>query len=676
MTKDPGTAYPWRRSIWLIASAALVPLVLFVIFQAGFAAQEKRRTTEAQARAKAEQLIAAADGEFGRIATILQVLATANATKTDNWPRLAARFDELAAFNTDMRGLSVRRPDELMLETGAQPKRLTRIADGRNAMRPVFVGYARGDGCLCLMFELATTDAVGKPLLFTLLTDSTLFLRLLPHTGESYEVSAFNGPRGRFIARSLDNERRFGSLGSTYLRQAVFSGRKGGLYRGLTLEGFKNYTAFARSNRTGWTAHVALSSTYIDAPARQFMASLTVAGLLSLVLAGLLIGFAVRQLNAARRVNERLQQAQKLEALGQLTGGIAHDFNNLLTPIVGALDQLRRRETLDERGRRLAAGALASAERAAKLTGQLLTFSRRQHLQIGPVDVHPLANDLAGLVERAFGNDHHFDVVVDPRVEGVSSDANQLELALLNLAINGRDASPPGSTITLSIAPADGTAAVGPPDVLFRMVDQGVGMDAETRRRALEPFFTTKPVGRGTGLGLAQVLGVVEQSGGKIDIDSTPGAGTTISIRLPGCAVPHAQVANGALAEGATEQTPLRLLVVDDEPAVRATITGLLEAAGHAVDSVTHGGTALAALAEEPFDLVIVDFAMPGMNGAEVLRRARAIRHDVKALVISGFSDTEALAASGVDAPILAKPFSADQLLDAVSRVAHGRHRT
>ncbi len=656
--------------MWLIVSAAFVPLILFVIFQVGFTAQAQRGATESQVSAVAEQLIVAANGEVGRIGTVLQVLATAQSTKKADWQRLASRFAELATFNADIRGLEVRSRtgSQILLSAGIKPDGITRTADGATSSKPLFVGYARGGGCLCLIFELSTTDSAGNAYVFTLLTDSTVFLKLLPPSGELFEVSAFNGPDGRFIARTLDDDGRFGTAGSIYLRQAVFSGKMAGTYRGVTLEGFENYTAFTRSRRTGWTAHVALSSNYIDTPTRKFIASLAAAGFLSLALAGLLISSAVRQINAARRMTERLQQTQKMEALGQLTGGIAHDFNNLLTPIVGALDMLHRRESLDERGRKLAAGALASAERAGKLTGQLLTFSRRQQLQIEPINVAALAKDVTALVERAFASDHLFELSIDPRVQGVTSDANQLELALLNLALNARDASPPGATVRLAIEAVGGDSDSNPPDVLFAMRDEGTGMDEETRRRALEPFFTTKPVGRGTGLGLAQVLGVAEQSGGSVTIDSELGKGATVSMRLPGCPTPHLDPAKTKLADQPTENFPLKLLVVDDDPAVRATTARMLEAAGHSVDSVSRGTTALAALTAEPFDLVIVDFAMPGMNGAELLRQAHRVCAGLRALVISGFSDTQALAASGVAAPILPKPFSSEQLLNAVNK--------
>lgn len=656
-----------RRSIGLIVASALVPLLLFATFQIGFAAREQRRTIEAHALAQTQQLIVAADGEVARIGALLDALATSTFTKGGNWPGLTGRFRELAALNGDLRGFEVvdRRSGTRLMAVGAPIASPILIADGRSAARPLFIGYARSAGCRCLMFQRAATSAGGKRVTLTLLTDADIFLALLPPRGKRFEVSAYNDPHARFIARTIDSDSRFGTLASRYLQAAVASSKASGIYRGLTLEGFENYTAFARSQKTGWTAHVALSSSYIDAPAWRFLASLVMAALLSLLLAGLLIAFALRQVNQARRLSERLQQGQKMEALGQLTGGIAHDFNNLLTPIVGVLDQLRQRDGLDERGRKLAALALASAQRAAKLTSQLLTFSRRQGLQIAPVDVPKLASDVTGMVERAFGGDHRFEIAVADGVGFVASDANQLELALLNLALNARDASPAGTTIELTIAPVPGSAGSAGPDIGFTMRDEGAGMDAETQRRAIEPFFTTKPVGRGTGLGLAQVLGLAEQSGGSLTIASAVGAGTTIALRLPSCA-PPADRADPRVTQAPVLSRPLRLLVVDDDPTSRATIARTLEAEGHWVDSVAAGETALAALRVEPFDLLIVDFQMPTMNGAELLSHARAIREDVVALVVTGYADTSALAASGAAAQILAKPFTARQLIDAV----------
>jgi CheY-like chemotaxis protein len=362
-----------------------------------------------------------------------------------------------------------------------------------------------------------------------------------------------------------------------------------------------------------------------------------------------------------------------MEALGQLTGGLAHDFNNLLTPVIGVLDQLTRREGLDERGKRLAAGALSSAQRAAKLTQQLLAFSRRQRLQVGPIDVPSLLASVDQLVERTISSRHEFKVEADPEASCVLSDLTQLELALLNLAINARDALPDGGVITLRVtreAGADGSEGY----VRFAMVDRGTGMDEETRRRALEPFFTTKPTGRGTGLGLAQVFGVVEQSGGTVEIESAPGGGTIVALRLPACNDDDAEVTRAiAAADGSAVEAPvLRLLVVDDDPEVRATVAQMLSEVGHSVDSVSNGRSALAAIGNERFDLVVTDYAMPEMSGAELIGEVRKVRPELPFLVVSGFADSDELIRSCPDTTRIGKPFTAAELLAAVTKAVGG----
>jgi signal transduction histidine kinase/CheY-like chemotaxis protein len=451
-------------------------------------------------------------------------------------------------------------------------------------------------------------------------------------------------------------------MSSTYLQQAVASDDDSGIYRGVTLEDVENYTAFARSSQTGWTAHVALGSAYIDDPARRFLASIGVAAVLSLLLAIFLVVFAMRQMRAARLFTERMQQSQKLEALGQLTGGLAHDFNNLLTPVIGTLDQLSKRESLDERGRRLAQGALASAQRAAKLTSQLLAFSRRQKLTIVPVPVQPLAAEVSDLIERSLGTKHPFSVHVDPAARCVASDRNQLELALLNLALNARDASPGGGPISFDVTSNGGG------HILFKVKDLGSGMDEATRSRALEPFFTTKQTGHGTGLGLAQVFGVVSQSGGSMTIESQPGQGTTVVLRLPECEPEDDEkIACAHMPVDSLDQR-LRLLIVDDDDAVRATLAGLLVEDGHAVEAVASGTSALALLHEHGFDLILVDFLMPGMTGAELIKAAGQVREDCRFLLVSGYADSAEIAAASEHTPILRKPFTAEELRGAVAK--------
>jgi CheY-like chemotaxis protein len=209
--------------------------------------------------------------------------------------------------------------------------------------------------------------------------------------------------------------------------------------------------------------------------------------------------------------------------------------------------------------------------------------------------------------------------------------------------------------------------------VRFAMVDRGSGMDEETRRRALEPFFTTKPTGRGTGLGLAQVFGVVEQSGGTVEIESEPGAGTTVILRLPACNEAEFNATRGTAAQGATlPERGLRRLVVDDDPEVRATMAQMLSEAGHAVDSVANGHSALAAIGNERFDLVVSDYLMPEMSGAELIAEARQVRPQLPFLIVSGFADSDELMRRCPDTVRIGKPFVAADLLDAVKRAAAG----
>ena len=649
------------RSAWLIAAAVLIPLLLFVVFQSGFAAREERRAIEARSLAKAESVVISSDAIVARSIGALEALATIRALPRGDIVGAYARAKEIAALNPQWVSVELTQvSDGTILFDLRRPLGAGLLArDPKVAPRGTHVGdvVSDGVGCPCIAIERAAPGPAGGYVLTALLAPGP-FVRLLPEGGKQYEVSALVTRDGKFIARSLDQAKRVGSPASTYLRAAVAGGKPSGIYRGFTLEGFESYSAFARSAQTGWSAHVAMHRRYIDTPARRFLGSLGLAALLSLSLAGALIWFALRQISQARRIAERGQQAQKLEALGQLTGGIAHDFNNLLTPVVGALDFIIKRGNLDGRARRIASGALSSAERAGKLTAQLLAFSRRQKLEIAPVDVPVLLAELQPMLDQSLGTDHVVELTIEPGAHCVKSDFNQLELALLNLVINARDAMPAGGIIGIDIsADHDG----GRDDVVIRVVDQGEGMDSVTRRRALEPFFTTKAQGRGTGLGLAQVFGLMQQSGGSVDIDSVVGQGTTVKLRLPAChelPAPRKRRTEASIAQS----KPLRLLLVDDDAAVRATIARLFEDEGHVVDSVGDGRIALTAIEHCRYDLVIVDFAMPLMDGAALIREGRKLRPEVKFLMVTGYSDSDAVTTACPDTPVLRKPFDGDTL--------------
>ena len=650
-----------RRSAWLMAVAALVPLLLFLVLRTGFSAQEQRRSIESSALAKSESITMAVEGEFKRHYAALGALATARSLRAGDLDEFRSRAAELIKLNEGWVAVSLidLRDGRTLADVAGAPRKIDLVARAPAGSGPHFAGFARGPACPCIVFEAAAAGPPDSRWAVRLLVSNDAMEAFLPPPRGQYEVSALITSEGRFIARSLDPERRFGTLSSASVRTAIGSGRMRGIYRGVTLEGFENYSAFTRSRLTGLSVHVALGSRYIDNPARRFLASLGLAALLSLLLAGVLIWFALRQVAQGRRIAERMQQSQKLEALGQLTGGIAHDFNNLLTPIVGALDFLARNASLDARGKRMAVGALTSAERAGKLTAQLLAFSRRQNLQNEPVNVAGLIDDISGLFRQSVGDSHRLQILQDDETLCALGDHNQLELALLNLTLNARDASPPGGVISIEVSAA-GDTDNGTVHIAVR--DEGSGMDEETRRRAFEPFFTTKAQGSGTGLGLAQAFGMAAQSGGTIDIDSVPGRGTTVTLRLRRCRKAERRTAR-VPGEAGADAVPLRLLVIDDDPQVRAAIVRPLEEAGHVVDAVSDGPTALAAITQRAFDLVLIDFAMPGMDGAEVIRRAREIRAGGRFLIITGYSDSESIAAASPNTPMLKKPFDSDALV-------------
>jgi PAS domain S-box-containing protein len=359
------------------------------------------------------------------------------------------------------------------------------------------------------------------------------------------------------------------------------------------------------------------------------------------------------------QAQEALRQAQKVESLGQLTGGVAHDFNNLLTPIIGNLDLLGRRAGEDERQARLIRGALESAERARTLVQRLLAFARRQPLQPGPVNLAALLGDMVTLVASTVGPQVEVFTEFAPDLPFAFVDANQLELAILNLAVNARDAMPDGGRLRLIAAATDASVAEAA-GLIGRYVtlsvgDTGTGMDAGTAARAIEPFFSTKGVGKGTGLGLSMVHGLASQLGGAMRIETAPGQGTRIELLLPvapeGPTEPREDMAAAGVLTG-------RVLLVDDETPVRDATAAILRDLGLSVTTAGSGEEALLMLSDRP-DYLVTDHLMPGMTGADLARRARMERPELKVLVVSGYA---ALDAIPPDLPRLAKPFRVDEL--------------
>jgi len=366
------------------------------------------------------------------------------------------------------------------------------------------------------------------------------------------------------------------------------------------------------------------------------------------------------------RTQAALVQSQKMEAVGQLTGGIAHDFNNLLTVIGGNLEMIRRR-TQEQRTDALAEMALQASERAAKLTRQLLAFSRTQRLTLTPVDINELISGMDDLLNRTIGPVYSIEKALDPLAPWALADANQVELAILNLVINGRDAMPGGGVLKVSsrVAPSYGTLADGD-YVVIGVTDHGVGIAQAHLDKVFDPFFTTKPIGKGTGLGLSQVYGIAQQSGGLARIDSVEGQGATVEIWLPITQEPSLEVGDAAISTLGRRMVRARVLLVEDDEGVRRFIAESLEMLGYSVVCASHGREGLDRLAEETPEVMIIDYAMPGLNGVEVAEAARLSVPGLPIILATGYADMEAVHKLFDPAHILKKPFQINDLDTAV----------
>jgi PAS domain S-box-containing protein len=373
------------------------------------------------------------------------------------------------------------------------------------------------------------------------------------------------------------------------------------------------------------------------------------------------------------RAEEALRQAQKMEAVGQLTGGIAHDFNNLLTPIMGGLELISMRTT-DERLKRMASTALESARRGAKLTSQLLAFSRIQRISIAPVAVNEVVSNMEELLRHSIGTKIRMETRLDDAAGHGLCDPNQLENAILNLAINARDAMPAGGTLTISTGRRRSENEPDLPAGDFVSVsvgDTGEGMAPDVLARATEPFFSTKPLGKGTGLGLAQVYGIARQSGGTVRIQSQPGRGTSVDLLFPAARPEDVLVERDpGIAEFVSleEASGVRILVVDDDPDVRAFLEAALEGLGYAVSQAEDGVSGLKMVDEVSPDLLLLDYAMPQMNGADVARAVRRSHPHLPIIFVTGYAESGQLeAALGGEVPLLRKPFTVAQLSAAIA---------
>jgi signal transduction histidine kinase len=471
------------------------------------------------------------------------------------------------------------------------------------------------------------------------------------------------------------------------LMNAVATGRRDGVYVGTSsVDGITRLSAYRTLANLPVIALFGLDRSAILHP--WYMALLQYGGLAAAMMTGL-VGATLLVIRRTRaeeiavaclreemvnreRIEDQLRQAQKIEAVGQFTSGVAHDFNNLLSGVIGNLELLQGTAS-DDRQRRLLASAMRSAERGAKLTQQLLAFSRKQHLDRQAVDLgivlervrDMLANMTAGMIRIATSAARDlWPALTDP---------NQLELAILNLAINARDAMPGGGVLSIAATNCPAGTPGMPSDltpsdyVMIAVADTGAGMSDDVKARAFEPFFTTKDVGKGSGLGLSQVHGFARQSNGTVQIDSVPGAGTTVRIYLPRAIgiTSAAGAEHGATIAGGS--VGAHILLVDDNDDVREVTAASLRALGHSVVEAGSGAAALARIDDgEDCDLLIADYAMPAMNGRALIEEAWRRRPGLPAFLITGYSDGVGLGEFARAVTTLKKPFKLRDLDEAV----------
>ncbi|WP_409567050.1 ATP-binding protein [Pseudomonas sp.] len=371
------------------------------------------------------------------------------------------------------------------------------------------------------------------------------------------------------------------------------------------------------------------------------------------------------QMAERARIEETLRQTQKIEAIGQLTGGIAHDFNNLLMVITGGLDMLDRRDD-PERRRRLMDGMRQAAQRGSALTRQLLAFSRRQSLAPEPVDLARRISQMRELLDRSLRGDVHVQQEFAPDLWPIEVDPGELELVILNLAVNARDAMPDGGNILLQARNAPDQLVLGRRGDFVRLavIDSGTGIPEDVRNRVFDPFFTTKEIGKGSGLGLAQVYGFARQSGGTVWIDSECGQGTSVVLLLPRATSAPSPLRDPVTVDEAVRVSAGNVLLVDDDEEVAALVGEMLVHLGYAVTAAASAAAALGALANgRGIDIVFSDVMMPGgMNGLELAREIRARGFEVPVLLTSGYAEAVRLSAEAEGVQILAKPYRLEEL--------------
>jgi signal transduction histidine kinase len=648
-----------RRSVSLLIIAGLLPIVGLGGTFGAISFRNERRAVEQEARTDAHFAAALLDVKLRTSVQAVQMVAQS--------PALDAPQPNLAWFRTLAARIVASQPDW----------RTVTIADtagNRLLDVPEPIG-GKQQGRVVEMSSFRRAVATGRPQIGDVVQG--------PKRGLAFAVRApvIKAGQVRFVVSAVVTAARLKEL---LLFQPLPDGWRAAIIdargRAVTASSPSTFVAdksqsvesWASVGATGWRVQVTTPARAFSAPVRNAALSLSAAVALCMVLLLLLARLLITELKQARQREAAQLQSQRMEALGRLTGGVAHDFNNLLTPIVGGLDLIGRRVS-DERTLRYVEAAAASAERARTLVSRLLSFSRRQTLAPEPVDLHRLLHGMSDLIDRSLTPAIQCEVSVSSNLCPVHADRGQLELAILNLIINARDAMPDGGSVRITAGTASreqATELPGNASVFVAVTDNGIGMDASTMAQATEPFFTTKATERGTGLGLSMVHGFAAQSGGSFHLASTPNCGTVATIVLP-CSTDTS--AERATAVEVSPTAPARILLVDDEPEVRRVTADMLTDAGHDVQEASGVPEALAVLRADPtIKLVITDYVMPAQSGGDLINEMRANGPDLPVLLVTGY--VTAGHELPHDVPKLMKPFSRPELLRALVRLVPTEH--
>lgn len=508
-----------QRLLIIIGCLLLLPAILLLAWALTLGLTRARTDVEARALQKAESLIMATDHQLAVARGSLRTFSTADTLMRRDWREAAPRARSVMAVNPGWRAV-------LVVDTRTGRAVLDTRVDENGAAQAIPTGadleVARtGDACPCVILRQPLPGAPAYSLV--VLIDPRDYQSMLMREVDEGVVIALVDRRGNFIARSLDFDNRVGTPATIYVRRAVARGGDG-LYRGRTYEGLENYSAYFTSVSSDWSAHVAVSNKLIDSP-RLWLFIVLVGGALATLLAGGgVITYGLIDMAARRRAEEQMLWLQKSEAIGQFASGVAHDFNNLLTVVIANLERIRAAGAGPDVTRR-AKMALDAANRGARLSNQLLSFAREGGAQLESLNVVALLDDVRDLLQQSIGTGVELVIDAQPTVGEVRANRDQLELALLNLSINARDAMDGEGQLTIA-AGREGDR------ITIEVSDTGPGISPSTRARLFEPFFTTKAAGSGTGLGLAQVAGAAAQAGGEVRLKATE-AGACFVIDLP-----------------------------------------------------------------------------------------------------------------------------------------------